>query len=395
MAKSKLDIFTKKMIKTMSLKKIQKRITCLMKPKNLYKVLILFAVLLILYFIHQKYLVKEGMTCTAENFETDIDGKKALVLFHADWCGHCKRFMPEWDKISSEVASMDGVDVMLAKVECGNAKDNDAHKDIMEKYNIKGYPTILSFDKSGNHTEYDGERTKSGVFKFLGINENSASVSEGFSEGMSSCEEYFKIKLKTAAKKGDHVLIFDAADASNFSAKGGERPVLEGSIAKGAVIDSVATSADEIGWKVTLDTSLVQMDDYQGNKYHVITNNNTNDVSGNELCKGFIQADWENEPAAGDDYFYVNEKDASNISSGMYLAEGYGVVMPPHVYKTYTEGTDLRVVLCNGIDCDSIVNEVDGATPDPQVITSDIDAGTEIMFIKQPSDSAWVNEFSS
>ena len=84
--------------------------------------------------------------------------------------------------------------------------------------------------------------------------------------------------------------------ADKFSSKGGERgPMLDGYIAKGAVIDSVATAADENGWKVTLDTPFVDMgsvDEYAGNKFHVITNNNTNEVSGNELCKGFIQADW-------------------------------------------------------------------------------------------------------
>ena len=50
MAKSKLDMFTKKMIKMMSLKKIQKKIMFLMKPKNLYKVLILLAILLVLFY---------------------------------------------------------------------------------------------------------------------------------------------------------------------------------------------------------------------------------------------------------------------------------------------------------------------------------------------------------
>ena len=65
------------------------------------------------------------MASSAEKFESDIEGKKALVLFHADWCGHCKNFMPEWDKISSEVESMDGQSVSLLKVECGNAKENN------------------------------------------------------------------------------------------------------------------------------------------------------------------------------------------------------------------------------------------------------------------------------
>ena len=395
MAKSNLDILTKKMIKLMSLKKLQKKIMFLMKPKNLYKVLILLAILGVLYFIRQKFLVKEGMSCSAENFESDIEGKKSLVLFHADWCGHCKNFMPEWDKISSEVDSMDGQSVTLLKVECGDAKENNKHKEIMEKYNIKGYPTIISFDESGNHSEYEGERSKSGIFQFLGINENAV---EGFSEGMTTCEEYFEIPLKTAATAGDHVLVFDADQSFNFSAKGGERPVLDGSIVKGVTIDSVATSADDNGWKVTVDTSFIDMgsiDDYGGNKFHVITNDNTSEVSGNELCKGFVQADWEKDPVAGNNYFYVNEKDASTLSSGMYLSEGYGVVMPPHVYRSYVDssGTDLRVVLCNGRDCESVVNEDSGATPDPQVITADIVAGTTIRFIKQPKDSNWTNPF--
>lgn len=175
MAKNNLNIFTKKM---KVLEKIPKKVMFLMKPKNLYKVLILLALLFVLYFIHKRFLVKEGMTCTAENFENDISGKKSLVLFHAEWCGHCKRFMPEWDKISSEIESMEGEDVILAKVECGDTKENEAHKNIMKKYNIQGYPTILSFDESGNHSEYEGERSKSGIFKFLGISEKSEDSSE-------------------------------------------------------------------------------------------------------------------------------------------------------------------------------------------------------------------------
>ena len=167
--KYNMSIF-EKMAKLMSMKQIQKKLMFLVKPKNFYKVVILIAILLVLYFIHRKLIMKEGMTCTVENFETDIVGKKAFVLFHADWCGHCKKFMPEWTKISNEINSMDEVDVVLAKVECGNT-DNDSHKKIMEKYNIKGYPTIIHFDKSGNHNEYDGERSKSGIFKFLGVSE--------------------------------------------------------------------------------------------------------------------------------------------------------------------------------------------------------------------------------
>ena len=117
------------------IKKIQKKILFLIKPQNIYKVLFLLAILLLLYFIHQKFLVKEGMTCEAEDFEDKINGKKAMVLFHAPWCGHCKNFMPEWDKISSEAESkLDESSTIVLKVDCGDSQENPKHEEIMKKY---------------------------------------------------------------------------------------------------------------------------------------------------------------------------------------------------------------------------------------------------------------------
>ena len=290
MAKSKMETMIKKLVKMINLKKLQKKIISLMKHKNICNVLILFAILLALYFIRRRFLVKEQMSCSS---------KKSA---------------------------------------------------------------------------------------------------EGFSEGMANCEEYFEIPLATAVTTGDHVLVFDVDQSFNFSPDGGERPVLDGFIAKGPTIETVAQDAS--GWRVTMDTSFIDMgsiEQYQGNKYHVITDTNTSEVSGNELCKGFIHADWQGDPVVGENYFYVNDTDGPNLSPGMYLNEGYGVVMPPHVYRTYIDntGTQLRVVLCNGRDCSGAVNEESGAIVDPPVIIQDIPANTKITFIKQPKVNVWRNDYGS
>lgn len=152
----------------LSLNKLQKKIMFLMKPKNMYKVLILLAVLGILFFVRNRFLAKEGFASKAEDFEEEIAGQKALVLFHADWCGHCKKFMPEWNSISQEINDSDS-GAKLIKVECGDASNNKKHAEIMKKYTIKGYPTIISFDESGNHSEYEGDRSKEGIVQFLGL----------------------------------------------------------------------------------------------------------------------------------------------------------------------------------------------------------------------------------
>ena len=139
-----------------------------MKPKNLYKILILLAILGILYFVHQHFLVKEGFSVTAEKFEEEIDGKKALVLFYAEWCGHCKTFMPQWDEISKEINKSES-GVTLLKIECGDASNNEKHAEIMKKYSIGGYPTIFFFDESGNYSEYEGDRSKEAITQFLDL----------------------------------------------------------------------------------------------------------------------------------------------------------------------------------------------------------------------------------
>jgi protein disulfide-isomerase-like protein len=378
-----------------AIKKLQKKFFFLIKPKNLYKVLFLLAILGLLYFIRQKFLVKEGMACEAEDFEDKINGKKAMVLFHAPWCGHCKNFMPEWDQISSEAESkLDESTTVVLKVDCGDSQNNSTHAEIMEKYGIKGYPTIMTFDETGNHVEYEGERNKAGIFGFFGIND---SDSEGFTEGM-GCEDYFEIELLEKANEGSHVLVFSPDNSGNFTALGGERPVLDDYIVKGNEITDVATTPETDGaYKITLQTKLTnqgKISAYGGNKFHVITDNNTNEVSGNELCKGFVHAEWEKDPEGGDDFFYVNEKDASVLSKGMYLAEGYGVEMPPHVYRSYvtSDGSQLRVVIANGQTNESAINEASGATVAPKVIPQDIPATTKIKFIK-PSKSWTSNPY--
>ena len=147
---------------------IVKKLKFLTKAQNSTKVLLLFFVLLVLYFIHKTYL-KEGMAVQAEAFEEEVAGTegKVLVLFHAPWCGHCKKLMPEWDAATASVKESKGVAMM--KVECGSPQENKSHAALMESYGIQGYPTIKVFENGKATGDYEGDRSKTGLLAALGL----------------------------------------------------------------------------------------------------------------------------------------------------------------------------------------------------------------------------------
>ena len=73
--------------------------------------------------------------------------KVDIILFKAEWCGHCVKLKPTWEKLEEKF----------------NNKFNfityDADKDtkLFEKYKVEAFPTIIIQD--GSHKkEYDGPR---------------------------------------------------------------------------------------------------------------------------------------------------------------------------------------------------------------------------------------------
>jgi len=84
--------------------------------------------------------------------------KPALIFFYAPWCGHCKNAKPEFEKV-----------MKMAK---GKAHmiDCDAHQEIAQKYDIKGFPTIRYYPKGPkncNPREYQGNRTAEDMMQFM------------------------------------------------------------------------------------------------------------------------------------------------------------------------------------------------------------------------------------
>jgi len=93
-----------------------------------------------------------------DNFEDAIaEFDTLLVEFYAPWCGHCKNLAPEYAKAAEQLEE-DGL--YVAKV------DATENKDLGEKYDVSGFPT-LKFFRNGNPTEYNGGRTEDAIVNWI------------------------------------------------------------------------------------------------------------------------------------------------------------------------------------------------------------------------------------
>ncbi|XP_063795869.1 sulfhydryl oxidase 1 [Pseudophryne corroboree] len=64
-----------------------------------------------------------------------------VSLFFASWCGHCKRFKPDWMQLAHDVKDWRPA-VYLAVLDCGDESNTAA----CSNFGIQGYPTIKFFD---------------------------------------------------------------------------------------------------------------------------------------------------------------------------------------------------------------------------------------------------------
>lgn len=109
--------------------------------------------------VFKKRSIKKQIKKPSEN-------KKVVVLFKAGWCGHCKTFLPAWNKLLSLFSNNKNV-----KLETVDENNPQEMLEIEKTHGIKlkpadGFPTITKFE-NGKETAFEGNRTEKDVSDWI------------------------------------------------------------------------------------------------------------------------------------------------------------------------------------------------------------------------------------
>ena len=87
-----------------------------------------------------KNLINSNLQIVGNYVFVPPQGKPGMLFIHADWCGHCRRFIPTFHEIGSEI----GNDFACLAIESKELSDK-----LSNALGVKYFPTIKFFDKTG------------------------------------------------------------------------------------------------------------------------------------------------------------------------------------------------------------------------------------------------------
>lgn len=98
------------------------------------------------------------MDANGDLFVRNSSGNPGILLIHATWCGHCKRFIPTYQSLCRKLNKKNGNDFPCVAIEDAELSKKP---ELVKALNFRGYPTIKFFDQYGKIIgNYEGERSE-------------------------------------------------------------------------------------------------------------------------------------------------------------------------------------------------------------------------------------------
>ncbi|XP_061861138.1 LOW QUALITY PROTEIN: protein disulfide-isomerase A5 [Colius striatus] len=139
---------------------------------------------------------------TDEDFDKFIrDHSSVLVMFHAPWCGHCKKMKPEYEKAAEFLHVANDSPGVLAAV------DATVNKALAERYHISGFPTLKYFKDGEEKYTLPHLRTQKKIIDWLLNPEAPPPPEPAWEEKQTSVIHLVGEDFRESLKKKKHSLV--------------------------------------------------------------------------------------------------------------------------------------------------------------------------------------------
>lgn len=144
---------------------------------NSQTIMIVFFLLIFVFvciYFYRKYTTpkfNQNFTDVAnENQKDGILPNINLYFFSADWCPHCTKAKPEWQTFFKDTNNTiaNNYNITCHSVDCTeNGKDDPKVLELMNKYDVKSFPTLKAQMHDDTVIDFDSKITRSTLDKFL------------------------------------------------------------------------------------------------------------------------------------------------------------------------------------------------------------------------------------
>jgi protein disulfide-isomerase A1 len=156
-----------------------------------------------------KGLVKEVVGKQVMELVSKKD-KHYVLMVYAPWCGHCKTFMPKYDKAAAHFDAKYGDEVVFAKMD-GTANE-------IEGTQVQGFPTVLVYPRGSEDGPTDISQSTENLKEFAREIRTACDLSAVKREGEAEYQEAAK-RFKAAVKKIKGSLYLSAEALNEAAAK--------------------------------------------------------------------------------------------------------------------------------------------------------------------------------
>ena len=116
--------------------------------------------------------IKVASANDASNLSNLMKDGDWIVLYYANWCGHCNTMKPEWQKVVDTMKNPSNTNnINIADIETSHI-DQLTHKP-----EIAGFPTIKMYNSGNEIANFEDERIADKIHKFALSNSSKSSKS--------------------------------------------------------------------------------------------------------------------------------------------------------------------------------------------------------------------------